>query len=247
MDRGIRIAICDDEQAQLDILERCLRDCACWHEREITVERFLRSTELFQRIKSGISYSYVFLDIHMPDMDGITLCMEIRKISEQPVIFVSTYMEHQPEIDDLFPAMLLSKPYTSDTLNNLLAAYSARVEAMKPFVYSSGYETRTIPTKSIVYISIKDQKVRIHLMDGSGIDLVGIQLTKIAMDYERQGLFKCHKSYVINLRHYFMNTYKEVHLRDNKKIVKLPLSRELAAGDTLRKIYLNFSSGGFYV
>jgi DNA-binding LytR/AlgR family response regulator len=247
MDREICVAICDDEPAQLDILERCILGCAYWRGRKIVIERFQYGEELIQRIKSGISYSRVFLDIHMPDMDGIALCGEIHKVSEQPIIFVSAYMEYQPEIDGLYPAMLLSKPYTSENLNNLLTAYSARIEAMKPFVYNAGYESRTIPLKDIVYISAKEQGIRMHLVKNREVDLYGIYLTKVASDYTKQGLFKCHKSHIINLRYYLLNTYKEVHLRSGDKIVKLPLSRELAAGDTLRKVYLNFSSGGFYV
>jgi DNA-binding LytR/AlgR family response regulator len=248
MNKEIRIAICDDEQAQLDMLERCIHGCAYWRERRVMVERFSHGAELIQRMKSGVLYSYVFLDIQMPRIDGIALFREIRKISKQPIIFVSTHMERQPEIDDLFPAMMLSKPYTSDNLNNLLAAYSARLEAINPFVYNSGYETLTIPIRDIVYLGAEGEGIRIHLFDEkSNIKIYEITLVRIATDYAKQGLLKCHKSYVINLRHYLMNTYKEVHLRSGEKVVKVPLSRELAAGNTLRNIYLDFSDGGFYV
>ncbi|MDR2421692.1 MAG: LytTR family DNA-binding domain-containing protein [Oscillospiraceae bacterium] len=249
MGKEIHIAICDDEQAQLDILEQCIYGCDFWRGRMPMVERFSQGAELLRRIKSGTLYSHVFLDIQMPDIDGVELCGEIRKISKMPVIFVSTHMERQPDIDGLFPAMLLSKPYTSDNLNNLLTAYSARVEAMNPYIYRTAYETRAIPIKDIVYVSVKksDGGIQLHLIDEEPKSAYDITLSQMADDYTKQGLLKCHKSYVINLRYYLMNTYKEVHLRRGSEVVKLPLSRELAAGNTLRNIYLNFSDGGFYV
>jgi DNA-binding LytR/AlgR family response regulator len=247
MDKEIRIAICDDEQAQLDMLERCIGSCAYWQERKVTVTRFTQSENLLRRIKSGDRYSYIFLDIHMQKMDGITLYEEILKICEQNVIFVSAYMEYQPKIDGIFPAMLLSKPYTSANLKNLLAAYSARVEARHPFIYNTGHETLVIPIKKIVCVSMRAQMTWMRLLDDNEIPLYGIKLTQMAADFANQGLFKCHKSHIINLRYFVMNTYKEVHLLNDNKILKLPLSRELAVGDRLRNLYLDFSNGGFYV
>lgn len=247
MEKDIRVAICDDEPTQLDILERCIYDCGFWRERKITVERFSHGVNLVQRIKSGALYSYVFLDIQMPDINGVELYREIYMMSKLPVIFVSTHMERQPEIDGLFPAMLLSKPYTSENLKNLLVAYSARVEAMKPFVYRTVNETVTIPIKEIVYIHAQDERLLFHLANRETKSIYDITLTQMVNDYAEQGLFKCHKSYVINLRHYLLNTYKEVHLRHGTEVVKLPLSRELATRNRLRNIYLDFSDGGFYV
>jgi DNA-binding LytR/AlgR family response regulator len=241
-----RIAICDDEQAQREILERCIRDCGYWKETKPIVELFQRGADLVQRVASGTTYSYIFLDIQMPDSDGIEICRQILQISKQPIIFVSTHMEYQPIIDELFPAMLLSKPYTAENLNNMLIGYNARSEAQNPFVYHSGSALHKIQMKEIVYISAERECIKVHLWDAQ-ITVFDMTLTQIATDYAKQGLFKCHKSYVINLRHYLMNTYKEVHLRSGEKVVHVPLSREMASGNRIRNIYLDFSDRGFYV
>ncbi len=65
----MRIAVCDDVQADLDEMRHQLMET--WQDAKI--DTFIRSTELLPRIKSGVRYDLVFLDIIMKPENGIVL------------------------------------------------------------------------------------------------------------------------------------------------------------------------------
>jgi DNA-binding LytR/AlgR family response regulator len=236
-----RIAICDDEKAQLDVLERRIRECAYWSGSEPAIDRFCNGESLVRRVADGVVYAYIFLDIHMPDCDGIDTYAQIQKISPHHIIFVSIHAERQPDIDNLFPAMLLCKPYTTENLNNLMIAYNARIAAMNPLVYYSGIEMCEVSIADIVFISTEKDCLIIHLRDGNK-RVFDTTLDRIMSVHAGQGLFRCHKSFIINSRYYTKNTYKAVHLRSGDMDVDIPLSRGIVGGHALEKMHRDFGA-----
>ena len=82
----MRIAVCDDVQADLDEMRHQLTEV--WPEAEI--DTFIQSMELLQRVKWGVRYDLIFLDIIMKPENGIELGRRIlEEVPDSKLVYVS--------------------------------------------------------------------------------------------------------------------------------------------------------------
>jgi two-component system alkaline phosphatase synthesis response regulator PhoP len=78
------ILIVEDDPAVRDVVRIAL-------EREgMSVEAVGDGESALKRFQSGGSFDLVVLDIMLPGIDGITLCQELRKTSDVPVVMLTT-------------------------------------------------------------------------------------------------------------------------------------------------------------
>ncbi|MCK5111349.1 MAG: response regulator [Arcobacteraceae bacterium] len=89
-----KIAIIDDEQDILDILERFLS-----RSEKFDIEIFSNPQTALSKVKSGI-YDLVLLDIMMPQMDGIDFLKEVKNSSiNTKVVMMTAYSTQDRMID----------------------------------------------------------------------------------------------------------------------------------------------------
>ncbi len=89
-----KIAIIDDEQDILDVLERFLA-----RSEKFDIETFSNPKDALGRVKSG-SFDLILLDIMMPQMDGIDFLKEIKESSSNvKVIMMTAYSTQDRMID----------------------------------------------------------------------------------------------------------------------------------------------------
>lgn len=111
-----KVMIVDDEQPSLHKLEKLLKESGLV---EVTGQ-FTNSLEALEFVKKS-KLDAVFLDIEMPDIDGIELAGHILDI--QPgaaIIFVTAYNQYAVEAFRLNALDYLLKPVTSDRLTETL-------------------------------------------------------------------------------------------------------------------------------
>lgn len=240
----IRIALCDDEKTHLKLLEQCVHHCPTWEHFRRIVHSYNSGQSLLDAVKSGKIYDYVFLDINMPEMNGLELCSEILKITlSSSIIFVSTHVESQPSIDMYYPAMLLSKPYTQKNFDNVIKAFLARKEAIRQFEFTdivSG-EKHSIPCRDVYLLSMADHHLIIRTVRGI-YESASLNLRDVAREYATECFYRCHKSYMINLRYYDSHDYSNVYLLCGGKRVAISISK--GTGNDIKEAYLKKIVGG---
>ncbi|MCG8485326.1 MAG: response regulator, partial [Clostridia bacterium] len=79
---GEHILIVDDEPEIIDIIKMYLL------EENFKVSWAANGEEALQKLKIE-DPSLIVLDVMLPDIDGIELCLNIRKISDCPILFIS--------------------------------------------------------------------------------------------------------------------------------------------------------------
>lgn len=102
----------------------------------------------------------VILDVMMPGLDGWTVCREIRKISQLPIIMLTAKSEEHDELFgfDLGADEYITKPFSPQIL-------VARVQALLRRVNNKKTEIRNIQGLET------DKNRRLVLVDGERIDL----------------------------------------------------------------------------
>lgn len=90
MKKRLDIAVCDDELKTLDIIMATVQKCFSAHDIDAQIDGFRTPGELWQTLGKQ-SYNLVFLDINMPETDGVALGKKISELQNRPdIIFVSS-------------------------------------------------------------------------------------------------------------------------------------------------------------
>lgn len=121
-----KILIVDDEYQIIRVLKRSLQA----HRYDVrTASNGESAMELFQDFHPDL----VITDLSMPEMDGIELCREIRKISETPIIVLSVKGEEKTKVDALDAGAddYITKPFGMDELMARVRATLRRAPADK--------------------------------------------------------------------------------------------------------------------
>ncbi|HET9223782.1 MAG TPA: histidine kinase N-terminal 7TM domain-containing protein, partial [Roseiflexaceae bacterium] len=139
--RGRRALVVDDHPTNRQVLTLQLRS---WQMAAVAVESGAQALALLERVES---FDVVLLDLHMPEMDGLTLAQEIRRweakrsaknqdidsrSSELPLILLASLdrNQHNPQFDHF--AASLMKPVKAAQLYEVLLAVFARGAPSRP-------------------------------------------------------------------------------------------------------------------
>lgn len=75
----LKVAICDDEQKDIDIAEKCILEYSFKHNLDIECANYRTGQELLDKLESGEHYDFFVFDVEMEKEDGIYIASIIRK------------------------------------------------------------------------------------------------------------------------------------------------------------------------
>jgi DNA-binding LytR/AlgR family response regulator len=209
-DRLTLLAV-DDEQTQLEDLARLLRASPSVREVECASD----SREALSRVANQ-PFDAIFLDVRMPDLDGLELARVLRRFANPPqLVFVSAHDEAAVEAFELHALDYLRKPVArkraEEAIKRVLAAIDARPATPQPTTARSpgddemiavamlhGDSTRLLARSTIQYVQSYGDFVRIVTADGRY--LLRATLSEIERRWEPYGFVRVHRQYVANLR-----------------------------------------------
>jgi DNA-binding LytR/AlgR family response regulator len=212
----LTILAVDDEQTPLQDLARLLRSFAGVHE----VECAFGGHDALLKVSSQ-AYDAIFLDVKMPDLDGVELGRVLRRFASPPqLVFVSAYDSAAVDAFELRALDYLRKPVSRRRLEEALERVAAAVEAaeagadgngrraarpsagvgeseMVAVSAARGGSTRLINRGSILYVQSHGDFVRIVTDDGRY--LLRNTLNEIERRWEPFDFIRVHRQYVANL------------------------------------------------
>ena len=211
----LTILAVDDEHTQLEDLARLLRSFSGVHD----VECAFGGHDALLKASSQ-AYDAIFLDVRMPDLDGVELGRVLRRFAAPPqLVFVSAHDAAAVDAFELRAVDYLRKPVSrrrlEEALERVAAARrgdrgaagwerSSRARAESPaaseMIAVSGARpgsTRLINRGSILYVQSHGDFVRIVTEDGRY--LLRTTLNEIERRWEQFDFVRVHRQYVANL------------------------------------------------
>jgi two-component system, LytTR family, response regulator len=210
----LNILAVDDERPQLHDLARLLRGFQIVDE----VECAFDGHDALAKASSG-HYDAIFLDVLMPDLDGLELARVLRRFATPPqLVFVTAHDSAAVEAFELHALDYLLKPVARQRLQEALervasaVATSAQVagqaDAARSTVAARNGETiavanvrsgstRLIQRGSILYAQSYGDFVRIVVPDGRY--LLRATLSNVELRWRPFGFVRVHRQYVANL------------------------------------------------
>lgn len=159
----LKIAICDDNQMQNDILTNMISDFLNGGQIQYEIYNFLDPEEL---LKSKLNYDVYFLDINFPgDIDGISLGQQIKNKNEfARLIYISADPTRAAETLQLQAFCYLLKPIRTELMCEILMKIIDDIEK-DFFVVQTPKGDKNLNIKNILYIEMRHKRLFYHLKD----------------------------------------------------------------------------------
>jgi DNA-binding LytR/AlgR family response regulator len=213
----LSIAVCDDEIIECCNMARKIKDILEEMGRPCIVRQFQSGGELLQALES---FDIVFLDIIMQDLDGMKTAQIFReKASDKIIIFVSSSREYVFEAYDVEAFQYLLKPVDDRKLKRVLQKAVLKTErcSREFIIVSSERQKKKVFLDDIYYFEIKGRVVDVH--GPEGIFTYYEQIGELENKLCDKGFFRCHKSYLVNLKYVDVYNRREVTLENGERIV----------------------------
>jgi two-component system response regulator LytT len=246
----IKVMVAEDERLAREELEYMLEDI----EDLILCPSVTNGKELLNQYDEHLP-DVVFLDIQMPELEGISVAKQWRARNSSPlIVFTTAYEEYAVEAFGLNATDYLLKPFSEERLEEALTrirkeitrqthnhnteknpALQEKREAskgtkMSKLLLDDGERLIVIDPKSVYYVMRDDRVVQIHTSDN--IYPSKLTLQELEEKLSSFNFFRCHRSYLVNLNYiqeivpWFNGAYN-LTLKNIEK-TKIPVSRSSA-------------------
>lgn len=211
----LAILAVDDERPALDDLARMLRAVP-----EIATVECAGSGSEALRALNGRAFDAVFIDVRMPDLDGIELARVLRRFDcPPPFVFVSAYESGAVDAFEVQALDYLLKPVSRQGLERAVARvvdalvgrpHEAAGVAPAPeppgraedddLVAVGGPRggTRLVNRHAVLYLQAEGDYVR--LVADEGRYLLRGKISELERVWDQHGFVRIHRSYIANLR-----------------------------------------------
>lgn len=159
----MRIAICDDDKQEREALLEALHG---WDPTR-NAELFVDGASFLHAARAVPHFSIVFLDIYMPEENGIEVAEALRSISpETGIVFTTTSTEHAITAFSLGAVHYLVKPITTDGIREAFARIQKlQFEERRTLSVRAGHSTRLLYLDEITTIASCDHECIITMQD----------------------------------------------------------------------------------
>ena len=166
---------------------------------------------------SEFSPSIMFLDIHMPKLDGFDV-LDLLGDEAPLVVFVTAYDEYAIRAFDNNAVDYLLKPLDpkrlektilriqqrldskkTSSLNNILSERQQKKIPLQRILVRDGHEIHVIQVENIIYIEAADDYVAIHTYNATHIKQDRLQKLETLLDSKK--FCRIHRSYLLNVSH----------------------------------------------
>ncbi len=219
----MRIAVCDDNNAALKVLNKSITNAFSKFTDEFNVMNFSDGTVLLNEHKKE-PFDIVFLDIDMPVISGFDIADNINQDSETFIVFLTTHDELVYSSIKFQPFRFIRKAYLQDELTEavkaLIDAYNKRIMSIK-YKFQTKNGDVFLNLQNIMYIEIYGHWLRIYINSGESLECYG-SLTSLEEQLAQFDFVRTHKSYLVNCQYIYSIQPRLVILDDKTEI---PLSR----------------------
>lgn len=218
----MRIAICDDEEAQQALVEKYLREWSEIHSIALEAVAFSNAEQFLFVWEEDKLYDLLILDIEMGKISGMDLARKVREENEEiPIIFITGYESYMAQGYEVSAMQYLLKPMYKDKLFTVLDRLQKvrKAEAKIPFQMEEGM-VFLVPS-DIWYVEAVGHYCSLYTVERNY--LLRHSFSDMLKILSKQDSFvQCHRSYLVNVQHVSAITKTDL-IMDNR--VKVPISR----------------------
>ncbi len=214
------IAICEDEEEELEEIVYMVREILQKNQIDYNVSCYRNGEGLLYAIQNGMNFHLLLLDVLLKGIDGIALAKQLRKLQNMvAIVFMSWNKEMALEGYKVNATRYLAKPIQEEYLQEaLLFCYENQIK--KEILLPTQNGQYKISLSDIVYAEAQGRGVKIILLNGQ-LE-VKLKISELETMLPDQRFILCHRSYIVNLAFVQYIHYYEIKLQDGQTI---PISK----------------------
>lgn len=216
-----RLAICDDNQADVSYLQALLEKWAESAQTSLKIESYPSAEAFLFQYEEDKSFDLLLLDIEMGRMSGVELARRLRRENRRvQIVFITGYMEYIGEGYDVEALHYLLKPVTQEKLCSVLDRAAERLKSKEKelCLFLPGAVVR-VALCEIRYLEVQRNYVTIY-----GEEAYTVKRTLNELEEELdESFFRTGRSHIVNLHFVRKITRTQVILKDK---TELPLSKK---------------------
>ena len=195
----LKVAICDDYPEIANSLKLQLQDYCALHDLFMEFRIFHSGSEVLASDLSDISF--IFLDIQMPEINGLETAREIRKrYPELIIIFVTDFIEYAPEGYHVAAFRYLLKSRLTAELPPIMDDVLQKISDSSEMVEVRLKEhPETIALKDVIYLEgTTNRFVKIHMTGNRILEVYG-KLADFETELSGKGFLRLQRSFLANM------------------------------------------------
>lgn len=209
----IQIGICDDNKDEITNLARIVEKYLQIQRIEGTVLTCSSPKVLLEEYKS---LDILFLDIEMPEYNGLDVAEEIRREdSNVRIVFLTSHREYIQKAFVVRAYRYLYKPYKKSEIMKVLDDCKRELRAAAGIYIEGKNEKQFLRFCDILYMEALGDGVAVYLKDNY---IVTRKTLKNWIEILPEDFYQCHKSYIVNMFYITTITNTGVVLRKEKEI-----------------------------
>ena len=128
----MRIAVCEDNQLQRDMIVQLLNRCSAERSLPVTLAPYAYGINLLYDVEEGANFDIVFLDIYLPDAMGNELAHRLRAMGYQgKIVFLTASPDFAIESYDVAASGYLLKPINVEELRRAVETAIDQLEVSR--------------------------------------------------------------------------------------------------------------------
>lgn len=220
----VNIAVCDDKQESLDIIQKELVKAA--NNLNITIETYLYmdGNEVVDLIcNNKEEFDILFLDIDMPNISGLEVAKKIRDAgSDIILIFISAHEQYVFESIDYNPFKYIRKNKIEEEIEYSLKRAYKRIssENAKSIVVKTEDGEVRLKHTSIMYFEVYARRMSVFTNDNQKRNLVGRKtMKKLYSELNDEDFIQIHSGCIVNVKYIDEYSGHDITLDNGTKLI----------------------------
>ena len=214
----LKIALVDDNTDFLLLLRKKVH--TFFDGRNVLCEvRLFPNPEVFYfDLEEGFHYDICFLDIEMPQMNGLDLAKKIRESAQATyLVFITSYLQYAVEGYEVKAFSYIPKNLLEEKLEaTLLGIFGEMQEKNEKYYFvETNSRFERIEYKEIIYV-YKNNKNAVFVLKDREVP-VRKTLQEVFLQLDSEEFICIERGYIVNIEHIIKLENKEITLRNGKK------------------------------
>ena len=218
----MRIAVCDDEEAQRKLITKYLQEWSLSRKKPVEVVEFADGESFWFCWEDDKSFDLLVLDIEMGALSGVELAERIRQENEEiPLLFITGYESYMARGYEVSAIQYLVKPMYKEKLIAAMDKLARGKKSEEKLIFQTEEGVLLFTPAQIWFAEASGHRCVLHVDRNEY--LLRHSITELCKMLEgRREFVRCHRSFLVNLVHISAVTRTEIVMDDHSR---LPVSR----------------------